>query len=399
MEDIKIEKLDNFGRGICYFNNKITFIKNALPDEIISYKIIKENKKYNLAEVTEYKKYSEKRTKPFCPYYLKCGGCNLEHLDYKSTLEFKLNKVKQILDKEKIIYDNIEIVSNEVPKNYRNKLSLKVKDYLIGFYEEGTHNIIEVENCSIAYNSINEVLKRIKYLNIKNGNVTIRSNYNDEILLIIDTNDKIKFNIALFSNLKIVGVIVNKKVIYGQNFFYERINGYLFKVSFDAFFQVNQFITSKLFNIIEENIDESNTILDLYSGVGTLGIVASKKAKKVYSIEIVKNAVLDNITNKKLNKKDNIYPILGDAKKVITKIKDKFDTILIDPPRKGLDSLSKNLILNNDVSKIIYISCDLMTLVRDLKELTKKYKIIKYYVLDMFSYTYHVECVCVMTRR
>ncbi len=399
MEDIKIEKLDNFGRGICYFNNKITFIKNALPDEIISYKIIKENKKYNLAEVTEYKKYSEKRTKPFCPYYLKCGGCNLEHLDYKSTLEFKLNKVKQILDKEKIIYDNIEIVSNEVPKNYRNKLSLKVKDYLIGFYEEGTHNIIEVKNCSIAYNSINEVLKRIKYLNIKNGNVTIRSNYNDEILLIIDTNDKIKFNIALFSNLKIVGVIVNKKVIYGQNFFYESINGYLFKVSFDAFFQVNQFITSKLFNIIEENIDESNTILDLYSGVGTLGIVASKKAKKVYSIEIVKNAVLDNITNKKLNKKDNIYPILGDAKKVITKIKDKFDTILIDPPRKGLDSLSKNLILNNDVSKIIYISCDLMTLVRDLKELTKKYKIIKYYVLDMFSYTYHVECVCVMTRR
>ena len=90
---------------------------------------------------------------------------------------------------------------------------------------------------------------------------------------------------------------------------------------------------------------------------------------------------------------------MGDAKKVITKIKDKFDTILIDPPRKGLDSLSKNLILNNDVSKIIYISCDLMTLVRDLKELTKKYKIIKYYVLDMFSYTYHVECVCVMTRR
>ena len=217
--------------------------------------------------------------------------------------------------------------------------------------------------------------------------------------MIIDTNDKIKFNIALFSNLKIVGVIVNKKVIYGQNFFYESINGYSFKVSFDAFFQVNQFITSKLFNIIEENIDESNTILDLYSGVGTLGIVASKKAKKVYSIEIVKNAVLDNITNKKLNKKDNIYPILGDAKKVITKIKDKFDTILIDPPRKGLDSLSKNLILNNDVSKIIYISCDLMTLVRDLKELTKKYKIIKYYVLDMFSYTYHVECVCVMTRR
>lgn len=211
--------------------------------------------------------------------------------------------------------------------------------------------------------------------------------------------DKINFNESLFTNLKVVGVILNDQTIYGENFFYERIKNCLFKVSYDAFFQVNPFITKKLFELIENNVKKATNVLDLYAGVGTLGIVASKNAEHVYSIEIVKNAVLDNMLNRKLNKRANIEVFLGDAGKVLEKIKVNFDTIIIDPPRSGLSASALKIIMSLDAEQVLYISCDPQTLARDLKKLTKKYDIQKLYALDMFSYTYHVESVVVLQQK
>ena len=398
MYEVEVKRLDHQGRGIGYIDNKITFIKNALPNEVVVCKLIHETKKYNVAEVVEYKKQSSKRIEPFCPYFEFCGGCDLQHLSYEDTLQFKKEKVKNILAKEKIDFPEIVVIENPSPKNYRNKLSLKIENGKLGFYEEKSHHLIEIESCPIAKESINFCLQKLKILNIKNGNVIIRSNYNNEILLIIETAEKIDINIENRKDLKIVGIVFNGKTIYGQNFFYERINHMLFKVSFDAFFQVNSFVTEKMFELVEENITKINVVLDLYSGVGTLGLIASKNASKVYSIEIIKNAVLDNLENIKLNQRENIFPMLGDVFKVLPKIKDTFDTILIDPPRKGLDKKSLNLILDSNASKIIYISCNPMTLSRDLKELTNRYKIKKFYILDMFSYTHHIESMVILEK-
>ncbi len=396
MQELKIVKLDHQGRGIGYIDHKITFVEDALPEETVFVEIIESYKNYNIARKGRQKNFSEKRRKPFCPYWGVCGGCHLEHLSYEDTLFFKKEKVKNIMSHEHVTIPEIEILENESPKNYRNKLTLKVQNGQIGFYEEKTHHIIEIKNCYLAKKSINKCLKKIKKLQIQNGEITIRSNSNAEILLIINTKDKVSFVREDFKEIKLVGVILNNKTIYGQNFFYERMNNHLFKISYDAFFQINPYITSKLFKKVEENIDESQTVLDLYAGVGTLGMIAKQKAKKVYSIEIIKNAVLNNIENIKLNKKENIFPLLGDAGEILPKINEQFDMIIIDPPRKGLDKNSVDLILKQEVKKIIYISCDPMTLARDLKKLTEKYRIEKFYIFDMFSYTYHVESMVVL---
>ena len=394
MFKVKIERLDHQGRGIGYIENKIVFIPNTLPGEMVKCQIIEEKKNYSIGNLIKIIETSHQRVTPFCPFYNRCGGCHLEHLSYEATLKYKEEKVKNIFK-----LDKIEVIQNEHPINYRNKISLKVKNKRIGFYEPKTNSIVEIEKCFLADESINEVIKHLKQLNIKNGEFTIRCNTNREILLIINTQDKINFKEEDFNGIKLVGVILNQKTIYGENYFYERIHGLLFKISYDAFFQINPYIVDKLFTIVEKEIENSNNILDLYSGVGTLGIVASNKAKKVMSIEIIKNSVLDNLNNCKLNKKTNIFPVLGDASKVLPKIKEVFDFVIVDPPRKGLDKKSINTILKSKAKKIIYISCDPMTLKRDLEVLKTEYHIEKFYLLDMFSYTYHVECVCLLNRR
>lgn len=402
MCQVLIEKLDDFGRGIAHMNNKVIFVANALPNELVDIKIINDKKKFSEAKVIKYLKLSKNRVESICPYFDACGGCNLLHLNYEDTLKFKQNKIKNLLDKNKINYDKkIEIIKNDNPLYYRNKISLKIENGHLGYYQESTHQLIEIEKCFIAKNSINEVIKNYKLLNLKDAKLTIRSNYNDEILIIIETNEK-EYNIELAKlkeKIKLVGIIYNNITIYGQNFFYERMNGKLFKVSFDSFFQINECITSKLFDLIKNSIDNNSTVLDLYSGVGTLGIVASSKSKEVYSIEIIKNAVLNGTLNAKLNQANNIKFMLGDVSQTIDKINLAFDTLIIDPPRKGLDKKTKEFILKKKPSKIIYVSCDPNTLMRDLKDFESIYEIVDFKIMDMFSYTYHVESFCVLKRK
>lgn len=401
MSKVLIEKLDDFGRGIAHINNKIIFVANALPEEEVEIEILNDKKNFSEAQVTKYLKLSKNRVESICPYFDACGGCNLLHLSYENTLTFKQNKIKNLLKKNKINYDKeIEIIKNDNPLYYRNKVSLKIENGKIGYYKESTHELIEIKECITAKHSINEVMKNYKLLNLENAKLTIRSNYNDEILIIIETNEK-EYNIELAKlkeKVKLVGIIYNNVTIYGENFFYERINRKLFKVSYDSFFQINECITSKLFDLIENNIDKNSTVLDLYSGVGTLGIVASSKSKEVYSMEIIKNAVLNGITNAKLNKVSNIKFMLGDVSKLVSKVNLTFDTLIIDPPRKGLDKKTKEFILKKLPTKIIYVSCDPNTLMRDLKELESIYEIVNFKIMDMFSYTYHVESFCVLKK-
>ena len=402
MPKVLIEKLDDFGRGIAHINNKVIFVKNALPEEEVEIKIINDKNSFSVSEVTNYLKLSKDRIKSKCPYFEVCGGCNLLHLNYENTLTFKQNKIKELLKKNKINYDKeIEIIKNDNPFYYRNKISLKIENGKLGYYEENTHKLIEIKECITTKHSINEVIKNYKLLNLDNAKLTIRSNNNDEILLIIESKKK-EYNIELAKlkeKIKLVGIIYNDRTIYGENFFYERINNKLFKVSYNSFFQVNENITSKLFDLININTDKDSTVLDLYSGVGTLGIVASTKVKEVYSMEIVKNAVLNGITNAKLNKRDNIKFMLGDVSKLISKVDLSFDTLIIDPPRKGLDKKTREFILKKIPKKIIYISCEPNTLIRDLKELESIYEISDFKIMDMFSNTYHVESFVVLIKK
>ncbi len=400
-QNILIESLDSFGRGIAHIDNKVIFIKNALPEEIVDIKIIKSKKNYSEAEVLNYQKRSIHRQNSPCPYFNECGGCQLLFYNYEDTLTFKKNKVQSLFQKNKLEVNNISIVENKQNFNYRNKISLKIVDGKIGFYEEKTHKLIAIKECMIANKTINETIKNYKYLNLQDGFLTIRTNKNNEVLLIIESsNPNYDIDIiALKSKIKLIGIVYNNKTIYGNNFYYERLYNFLFKVSYDSFFQVNNYITEELFKLIKDNITPSSKVLDLYSGVGTLSLIASTKASYVYSIEIIKNAVLNGIFNAKINNQNNIKFFLGDASKLVNKINISFDTLIVDPPRKGLDKNTLNFIKNKLPNKIIYISCDINTLIRDLKLLEDNYTITEYKILDMFSYTYHLESFCVLLKK
>lgn len=400
-QNVLIESLDHYGRGVAHINGKVIFIFNALPEEVVDIEIIEDKKSYSIGKVIKYINKSNKRVESKCPYFLECGGCNLLFYEYQNTLDFKLNKVRELLDKNKINYNGeIEIISNDNNFNYRNKISLKIIDGRIGFFKEKSHNLVEIKECLVAKKAINKVIQNYKLLNIKNGSLVVRCNYNDEVLLVINSEDK-NYDIdlgKLKELVKVIGIIYNDKLIYGQDFFYERIGGMLFKVSFNSFFQVNPYITEKLFKLNENNIDDDSKVLDLYSGVGTLSMVASKKAKEVIGIEIVKNAVINASKNVSLNKRDNLKFMLGDVPKVLEKINTEFDTLIVDPPRSGLDNITKNYIKDSKPKKIIYVSCDVNTLMRDLKTLEYLYEIKTYKVLDMFSYSYHLESFVVLEK-
>lgn len=390
---VHIDRMDHFGNGIGNINGKIIFVKGALTGETVDVTITKDKKSFMEGTINTIIYKSSKRVEPFCKYFGICGGCSLCHLNYENTLEYKKDRVKNILSKFDI--PKINVIRNENDLYYRNKIELKIVDGKLGFYEKNTHNLIEIKECKVTKKSINKSFEFVKNMKLENANVTIRANYNDEVLIIIDSKEKPV--ILNPEDYKIVGIVLNDKCIYGQDNFMEKINNLFFTVSYNSFFQVNNYINLELFNLIKENI-VGKTVLDLYSGVGTLSIVASKVVDKVYSIEVTQNAVKNALINAKINKCDNINFILGKVEDKIGFINDKIDTIIVDPARAGLDKKTTEVINNICPQRIIYVSCDTQSLANNLVDLAN-YEIKKFYILDMFSYTYHVECVSVLHRK
>ena len=390
---VHIDRMDHFGNGIGNINGKIIFVKGALPGETVDVTITKDKKSFMEGTINTIIYKSSKRVEPFCKYFGVCGGCSLCHLNYENTLEYKKERVKNILSKFDI--PKINVIRNENDLYYRNKIELKIVDGKLGFYEKSTHNLIEIKECKVTKKSINKSFEFIKNMKLENANVTIRANYNDEVLIIIDSKEKPV--ILNPEDYKIVGIVLNDKCIYGQDNFMEKINNLFFTVSYNSFFQVNNYINLELFNLIKENI-VGKTVLDLYSGVGTLSIVASKVVDKVYSIEVTANAVKNALINAKINKCDNINFILGKVEDKIGFINDKIDTIIVDPARAGLDKKTIEVINNICPQRIIYVSCNTQSLANNLVDLAN-YEIKKFYILDMFSYTYHIECFCILDRK
>lgn len=396
---VEIVRLDDLGRGVAYVDGKITFVPKTIPGDIVRINITKEKKKFNEAECLELIASSPSRIAAPCPYFAKCGGCQLQSLEYDKTIQYKKEKIDNILRKNKIVHE-VEMIDNPKPYNYRNKISLKVIDGKIGYYLSGSHELIEVLACRIANLAINTCLSFVKTFNIMNGEVVIRCNQNEEILLVINSNDKLDIDVdKLKKHIKLVGIIINNKVYYGESYLFERINNCLFKISYDSFFQVNPYVASKLFQIVKDNIRANDKVLDLYCGVGTLSLMAGEKAKSVVGIEIVPNAILNAIFNAQINGLNNVKFLLNDVKDAINKITLDFTKVIVDPPRSGLTKDIIEVLLKIKPESIIYVSCDPQTLVRDYKLLMGDYVLEKAYALDMFSYTYHVESLWLLKRR
>lgn len=396
--EIEIVKFDNFGRGIGYLNDKIIFVPKSVVGDIIEVEITLEKKNYYEGKIVNIIKPSRIRKEVKCPYFEVCGGCDLMNISVSENLDYKLEKVNEILHKNNIDYEVEEIIKSNSEFNYRNKVTLKIENSDIGYYENSSHNLVSIDYCYLCNDVINEIIKDLKLLNIINGEIVIRCNYNDEILLSIKSNDKLNNIDELINKHKIVGIVQNDQNIYGENYFIDKINNYIFKVSYNSFFQVNSFICGKLFELIEKYTSNSKKVIDLYCGVGTLSIVASKNSLFVMGVEIVENAILDANLNKNLNDKNNIEFICNDTRNIIDKITSEFDTIILDPPRSGVSSKVLDKIINENINKVIYVSCNPVTLVRDLKLLESYYNIIDFKLLEMFPNSEHVESIVLLEK-
>ena len=283
--------------------------------------------------------------------------------------------------------------------NYRNKITLHVKNNKIGLYKENTNEIIEVDYCYLVSDKINKVIKDLNKLKISDYDIheiIIKCN-SDKLLLSVDGKVDNSF-ICYFSYIDTI--ISKNKIVKGNGYLEEIIDSKIFKITADAFFQVNKEGLENINKIIKKYLynKEINHALDLYSGESTWGILISDYVKDVSSIEINKEACMNAINNIKDNGINNVKVINGKVEDYIDSFND-IDLVIIDPPRSGLDVKTKDYLKKIKAKYLIYISCDMYTLKRDLEYLSNIYRLDEVNLVDMFKRTYHVECVCLLCRK
>ena len=428
--------------GIVKENNIPVFIANAIKDEEVDYKILKVNKSYAFGKIEKILKESKYRINPICPAYYKCGGCSGMHIDYVKTLEMKKETVINTLKKQGISEKLIEkIYGMTTPFYYRNKVQYPVRKIhgktVMGMFSKRTHNIVDIDKCYIADKTIDEVANTLFNLLIENNfvglneedytgdirNIMVRRGiYTDEVMCVIVANRNIqqelkKKNIIekltkKYPNIQSIVININTRkdnvilsneniCVYGKEYITDKIGEYTFKISINSFFQVNTIQVETLYTILKDklNLEKENTLLELYSGVGTIGIFLSKEVKEILGVEIVEEAVKAAKENVDINKIDNVKYICDDATKAIEKLNEEkytVDVVVVDPPRKGLDSKGIEILKNIKAKKIGYVSCNPATLARDLNLLSDLYEVKSINLVDMFPWTHHVECVAVM---
>lgn len=400
--EVKIERLDHQGRGIAKINGITTFIPNALVDEIVDVEVIEQKKKFNIGKVTKYITLSPERIEPICPYYKNCGGCDLMHMSYQNQLKFKQDKVINIMERYASIDSNkIKDILYSSEYYYRNKVTFQVKEK-IGFYDKKSYDIISVEHCYISSHKINELLSILNTCDLK-GILQIMIRTNEKEVIVVITAKKISQEIIskLKDKCSIIQYDGSYQLISGHDYLIDSIGDYQFMISPASFYQVNKNTVKLLYDEVLEYLkpNKNEVVLDLYSGTGTIGIYVSKFVKKVISVEINKYAVKDAFQNKELNNIHNIEFICNDVANVIEQLKQKIDAVIVDPPRSGLDDKTIQHLKEIQSNKMVYVSCDPITLARDLEKLSDLYEVKEITPVDMFPNTYHVECVVALELR
>lgn len=400
--NVRISDVNHQGKGIARYNNKVIFINNACVDELVKIRIIKENKKFLEAEVLEIIEESNDRVKPLCPYYKECGGCDIMHFSYSKQLLFKMNKVKNIFNKYLKQEINIKEIYYDKQYNYRNKVTFHVKEN-IGFYKEKTYELIKIDECLLCSSYINDLIKILSKLDLNNiKSIVIRNSFdNNKLMVVFDVIGSINEKLIIEKLKNYVNSIYikdnNYTLIYGDKYIIDKIGELSFVISPDSFFQVNTNMAYRLYSKVLEYSDCSNKkVLDLYCGTGTIGLFLASKCKQLVGVEINKYAINDANVNKEINKFENVRFICGDSGKVLKKLNYKPDVIVVDPPRSGLDTLAINQIISLNAKRVIYVSCDPITLARDLNILKEYYNILEVSLVDMFPNTHHVESVCLL---
>lgn len=441
-EEYIVEIIDNGfqGEGIAKIDNVAIFIPNAIKGEKVKIKILKVTSKVAYGKIIEILEKSEDRIEDIdCETFSRCGGCALRHVKYEKTLEMKKEAVETTLRKALGREVKIsEVLKMDEPYNYRNKLQYPVGidnngKPVMGVFAERTHVIIPTKDCKIqdvlSQKIANEIFEFIENNNIKVYNekslsgsirhiiIRIGKKTNEVMVTLVSNTAEIEKEKELVNyitskykeiktivkniNDKNTNVILGRKnkVLFGNGYIYDYLGEFKFKISPMSFYQVNPIQTEKLYGKAVEyaNLNGNETVFDLYCGIGTIGIFASKNVKNLYGIETIPEAIEDAWQNAKENNLENAEFFVGDVEKTLPEFirerKINPDVVFVDPPRKGCDKTALDTLLQIEPKRIVYVSCNPATLARDLKILEEKYNIEKLSICDMFPFTHHIESI------
>lgn len=400
---VLITKQDHFGNGITKIDGKLTFVEKALKDEVCEVEIDSCKKDYNRAHITNLLVRSIDRVNPPCPYYSVCGGCQLEHQTYRTSLVWKEEKVKELLARFANYHGPVEKIKETSDYGYRNKVTFKVKNRKLCFSKEKTNDLVEITQCLLLPSRMNELVQKINFY-LKEGKefltIQIRMNQKEKFQIALEGSLDLEKFLSFVKDFSILSIYQNNHLVFGDDSYQDYIFGHSFYLSPKSFFQVNRNQIEVLYSLVLDEVKRirPNKLLDLYCGVGTLGILASPYTDEVVGIEVVKDAIINANRNKEMNHISNITFYEAKVEDKIEELKE-YDFWILDPPRKGLDSKTKEVLLSYLPKNVVYVSCDTVTLSRDLGGLSRAYEIKKVTPVDMFPQTYHVECVCVLNRR
>lgn len=443
---VEIDDIGSEGEGIGKYQGYTLFVKNAIVGDKVKVKVMKTKKTYGYARLMEIIDKSPHRVVPRCELAGKCGGCSIQHLDYKKQLEYKQNKVKNCLERIGGFKDNYSmepIIGMDEPYYYRNKAQFPVSrnkegKLVIGFYAGRTHSIIDTSHCYIQAKENDVVLQRIRdFMNqyqistydeekheglvrhiltrvgFTTGEIMVciiingkEIPHKDELIKLLTQIPKMT-SISLNINREKTNVILGRKVValWGQPYITDYIGDIKYQISPLSFYQVNPIQTKVLYETALEyaGLQGDEVVWDLYCGIGTISLFLAKRAKKVYGVEIIPQAIDDAKRNAEINNITNAEFFVGAAEDILPqKHKEESiyaDVIVVDPPRKGCEESLLDTIVNMSPKKVVYVSCDPATLARDLRYLCDRgYKMVKVQVVDQFGHSVHVETVVLLAR-
>ncbi|MBC1976442.1 23S rRNA (uracil(1939)-C(5))-methyltransferase RlmD [Listeria booriae] len=442
--DVVFEDLTHDGNAVAKIDGYPIFVPQGLPDEIAQIKVLKTNKNYGFGKIIELTKESADRVTPPCLVYSQCGGCQLQHLSYDGQLRMKQKQVAQVM--KRIGKQDVEVLPTlgmENPWNYRNKAQVPVGfvngRLVAGFYQQRSHQIIDMNTCLIQQEENNEVIQTARAIFAKyhvepydettrkgvlrhlmtrfattTGElmlviVTTKLNFPNKAEIMAELQQSIPELTSLVQNVNTANtnVIFGEQtvVLAGREYIMDTIHGISFAISARSFYQVNPEQTEILYAEALKlgGLTGEETVIDAYCGIGSISLCLAKEAKHVYGVEIVPQAIEDARANAKLNKMDNVTFAVGKAEEVIPdwfKQGIKADVLVVDPPRKGCDDALLQTILKMKPKRVVYVSCNPATLARDMLVLTEGgYEAKMVQPVDMFPQTTHVECVTVLERK
>lgn len=430
------------GMGVAKIDGYPLFIENALPGERVEVLVVKAGNKFGYGKVEKWLTESPDRQPLKDNRLLRTGIAPLAHLNYEQQLLFKQKQVENVMSKIAKMpeVDILPTIPMENPVGYRNKAQIPVRRIdgrlATGFYKKNSHELVEIEDYYIQDPAIDEAIKRVRdilqrfqvrgYNEAKNEGqirhiIIRRGHYSHEMMVVLVTRKEKFFKGKEIASIiheelpEVVSVIQNineektnvilgdkEKVLYGRSYIEDQLLGKTYRISSKSFYQVNTEQTEKLYQTAIEfaALQQEDTVIDAYSGIGTIGLSLADKVKEVYGMELVPEAIEDAQFNALTNKIENAHYEVGKAETVMKKWQDKGikpSVIVVDPPRKGLDARFITSAIDMEPAKLVYISCNPATFARDAKLFAESgYEVKKVQPVDLFPQTHHVELVALL---